>query len=81
MNLRRELLKKMILAPALFAAGAAAKQAQASAMGRVTLQESPINGVQYYEGERVLSRLRAGHRLSLRREPDNRYDERAVAVY
>lgn len=81
MNLRRELLKKMLLAPALFATGAAAKQAQASATRRVTLQESPINGFQYHDGERVLKRLRAGHRLSLRREPDNRYDERAVAVY
>ena len=79
MNLRRNLLKKIVLAPALFAAGPAA--AQASATRRVRLQESPINGLQYYDSERVLNRLRAGDRLTLRREPDNRYDERAVAVY
>ena len=79
MNLRRALLKKILMAPALFAAGATATQAAPTR--RVTLQESPINGFQYYDGERVLPRLRAGHRLSLRREPDNRYDERAVAVH
>ena len=79
MNVRRDLLKKMLLAPALFTTGAAARHA--SPPRQVALQESPINGFQYYDGERVLPRLRAGQRLSLRREPANRYDERAVAVH
>ncbi|MCY3689815.1 MAG: HIRAN domain-containing protein [Gammaproteobacteria bacterium] len=48
---------------------------------RVLLQVSPINGFQYYDGEKMLPRLRAGQRLSLRREPRNPHDERAVAVY
>lgn len=79
MNIRRELLKKIMLAPALFAVGATAKPP--SPPRRVTLQESPVNGFQYYDGEKLLPRLRAGKRLSLRREPQNPYDGRAVAVY
>ena len=79
MNGRRKLLKKLMLAPAFFAAGATAKDA--SPPRRVTLQESPINGFQYFDGVRALPRLRAGQRLSLRREPGNRYDKRAVAVH
>lgn len=79
MNIRREFLKKILLAPALFAAGASAKPV--SPPRRVVLQESPINGFQYYDGEKMLPRLRVGQRLSLRREPQNRHDARAVAVY
>lgn len=79
MNIRRELLKKIVLAPALFAVGATAKPP--APPRRVILQVSPINGFQYYDGEKMLPRLRAGQRLSLRREPKNPYDDRAVAVY
>ncbi len=54
----------------------------ASASGRrVRLQQSPVAGFQYYEGERIFRRLREGMALNLVREPENKYDERAVAVY
>jgi len=48
---------------------------------RVLLQQSPVAGFQYYEGERIFARLREGMALRLLREPENQYDKRAVAVY
>ena len=45
------------------------------------IQESPVAGFQYHDGEAVWTRLAAGDSLRLRREPDNRHDRQAVAVY
>ena len=45
------------------------------------VQESPVAGFQYHEGESDWSRLSAGDQLELLREPANPYDRRAVAVY
>ena len=45
------------------------------------IQESPVAGFQYHDGESVWPRLSAGDSLELLREPANRYDRRAVAVY
>ena len=61
-------------------ATAFAKRPRAAGLG-VLLQESPLAGFQYHHGAKVWPRLRAGDALELRREPNNRYDERAVAVY
>jgi hypothetical protein len=47
---------------------------------RVLLQESPVAGFQYHHGERLWRHLRPGGPLRLVREPDNRYDRRAVRV-
>ena len=45
------------------------------------LQESPLAGFQYYEAYRIWPALAVGDALSLTREPNNRKDQRAVAVY
>ena len=45
------------------------------------IQESPVAGFQYHDGEIVWLRLSAGDSLQLRREADNPYDRRAIAVY
>ena len=45
------------------------------------IQESPVAGFQYHDGETVWPRLSAGDSLQLLREPANPYDRRAVAVY
>ena len=45
------------------------------------IQESPVAGFQYHDGEKVWPRLSTGDPLRLLREPDNPYDRRAVAVY
>lgn len=45
-----------------------------------TLQHSPIAGFQYHEGEAVWADLALGQPLQLIREPENKYDDRAVRV-
>lgn len=48
---------------------------------KLLVQESPIAGFQFYQAERLFSYLREGSPLRLVREPSNKYDKRAVAVY
>ncbi len=45
------------------------------------IQESPIAGFQYHQGETVWQLLRVGMPLALERETENRHDRKAVAVY
>lgn len=76
---RRAFLRNLVglsLAPA---AGYTAPEP--SARIPIALQESPIAGFQYHQGEVVWPRLRPGDPLRLVREPANRHDPRAVAVY
>jgi len=47
----------------------------------IILQYSPVAGFQYYNGEKIWDELNIGDRLTLLREPDNQYDERAVSVF
>lgn len=46
----------------------------------ILLQNSPVAGFQFYEGEQVWQALCPGQRLQLVREPDNEYDSQAVQV-
>lgn len=48
--------------------------------GQVILQTSPLAGFQYHAGRALFPLLRVGDRLTLRREPDNPYDAKAVLV-
>ncbi|CAG0984873.1 hypothetical protein MTYP_01958 [Methylophilaceae bacterium] len=45
-----------------------------------TLQHSPIAGFQYHEGEAIWTDLAIGQPLQLIREPENKFDDRAVRV-
>lgn len=47
---------------------------------RVLIQESPVAGFQYHEGERLWRELREGDALTLARESANTYDPKAVRV-
>ena len=38
-------------------------------------------GFQYYEGERLFNQLNIDDPLQLRRDPENKYDKRAVETY
>ena len=42
------------------------------------LQHSPLAGFQYHHGETLWPQLAVGQPLQLVREPDNRFDDRAV---
>lgn len=44
------------------------------------LQISPIAGFQYHQGEAIWVQLSQGAALQLTREPENKYDTRAVRV-
>jgi hypothetical protein len=47
----------------------------------VLLQESQLAGFEYYRGQAIWPSLRVGRTLSLLREPRNKFDRDAVAVY
>ena len=47
---------------------------------QILLQDSPLAGFQYHAGKQLWPQMRVGDALVLVREPDNRYDARAVRV-
>jgi len=76
--MNRRTLFKSLLGTALLPF-AAPLQARA-ARRRLLIQESPLAGFQYHQGEHLWPRLCPGDPLALVREPDNPYDPRAVRV-
>ena len=40
-----------------------------------------VRGFQYYDGPDMMERMKAGEELSLLREPENKFDKHAIAVY
>lgn len=76
---RRRFLKGMLGTTA--AAGAVAvPMLVAASRPRLLIQQSPLAGFQYYEGESLWPLLSVGAPLRLLREPENTHDPRAVAV-
>lgn len=75
---RRRFILTVLGAWGLPLAGGSAAQTQEKRV--ILIQESPLAGFQYYDGEAVWSRLRVGQALTLVREPVNRHDERAVRI-
>lgn len=47
----------------------------------ILVQHSPVAGFQHHAGEQIWPRAKPGQTLRLKREPDNKHDGRAVAVY
>ena len=47
----------------------------------VLIQDSPIAGFQFHRGDEIWPSLTVGAPLTLVREPNNRHDANAVAVY
>lgn len=45
------------------------------------LWSGPVAGFQFHQGQTVVADLQPGHLLLLRREPENPYDDCAIAVY
>ena len=52
----------------------------AQVAAHILLQDSPLAGFQYHAGKALWPQMRVGDALTLVREPDNRYDARAVRV-
>ncbi len=76
---RRAFLKSLTALVGGFALPVAA-HASTSSRAWKTLQTSPIAGFQYHNGETLWPQLATGQRLTLTREADNRFDDRAVRV-
>ncbi|PTN09606.1 HIRAN domain-containing protein [Mangrovibacterium marinum] len=50
-------------------------------MERIHYKNFSVAGFSYYEGVLVFNKLKIGTKLTLRAEPDNKYDPLAVAIY
>jgi len=78
---RRSFLKGMLGTSAVIGAVAApASVLAAASRPRLLIQQSPLAGFQYHEGESLWPLLSVGAPLRLLREPENTHDARAVAV-
>ena len=67
-----------LLPIALLCVGTAAHAAEVEV--REILQTSPLAGFQHYAGAALFPLMNVGDRLTLRREPGNPYDAKAVRV-
>lgn len=77
--LRRAFLKSLAALVGGFALPAIASAGSRSETWK-TLQTSPLAGFQYHSGETLWPQLATGQPLTLTREADNRFDDRAVRV-
>ena len=74
---RREFIRSLFVFPLIgLQAGKSGREP-----GPVVLLDTVVSGFQYYQGEKVWSRLKEGRHLRLVRERNNPYDEKAVEVY
>jgi hypothetical protein len=79
---RRNFIKTLLGLPLLISSKEGLAQPNSNHDIRdVLIQTSPIAGFQYYQGELFWEELTVGDKLQLNREPDNPYDEKAVAIY
>ena len=77
---RRSLLKLLLALPGIMPAAAVAKHSF-NPTPPLSLLTTQLAGFQYYTGKQIWNELRNEDELTLRREPDNRYDSRAVEIY
>jgi HIRAN domain len=77
---RSEFITNMLL---LFGAAVLPKTVQAMVYQyqRIYLLQSFVRGFQYYKGIKLLPKMKAGALLELVREPNNKYDEFAIALH
>jgi HIRAN domain len=77
---RSEFIKNLLL---LFGAAAlpSTLQAMVHQYQRIYLLQSFVRGFQYYEGKKLLEKMTIGALLDLVHEPENEYDEFAIAIH
>lgn len=76
---RRLFFKNILLLGASIGLPVQLAYAQRQAAGKL-LQISPVAGFQYHQGEQIWDQLVKGAALTLIREPENKYDQRAVRI-
>jgi HIRAN domain len=77
---RSEFIKNLLL---LFGATVlpSSLQAMVHQFERIYLLQSFVRGFQYYDGKKLLHKMKAGALLELVREPNNEYDNFAIAIH
>ena len=79
---KRQFLKALVLTSVgLPLSNTNANQLVAKQKDPIVLQCSTIRGFAYYRGKRVLSQIQVNDSLMLKRERNNQYDDKAIAVY
>lgn len=81
---RRKFLKWIAFLPLIFwvpKASPGPANAETAQSKEIVLLEMFVAGWQYHEGDRDWRKLLPDTPLTLRREPDNPYDDRAIAIY
>ena len=68
-----------LVAIALLAPGLAASAAERLST-RIVVQQAPLAGFVYYDGQAVWAHMKTGDRLTLVREPGNPHDANAVRI-
>ena len=58
----------------------ATRPVRAAAPREILLARTHVAGTAYYDAEAAADRLRPGQRLTLRRQPENRYDTHAIEI-
>ncbi len=76
MYLYRRVIFHMLLCLALCLPAVAGAESEAN----ILLQDSPLAGFQFHEGKALWMQLKEGDALTLTREPENRYDPKAIRV-
>ncbi len=76
--LRRTFLRAFLSVPAL--GGAFKLPSPPAGEPAVLLNQFSVAGFRFYDGPRLIGRIRVGERLTLVAEPDNPYDEFAMVI-
>ena len=75
---RSEFLKQLL---AFVALPAMVKAETIKKESKACIYEGEVVGLQYYKAEALVGSMKVGERLILKREPDNKFDTRAIAIY
>ncbi len=83
---RRDFLKLLpgsltVILPGITQAASNTDIKAATTTQQTLLQHQPLAGYPYYQADNVWAELRIDDELEMRREPDNRRDTRAIAIY
>lgn len=79
---RLEFLKQILAGfGGFWLAGKRAEAIPAEKPEPVSLGIMPVAGYRYYDGKKIENRIKPGDKARLKREPENKYDRDAIAVY
>lgn len=78
---RSQFIRSMVMGIAGIVSGPTLQAFAVTNKAKYILGEMPVAGYSYYEGESIEHLMQTGDKLNLVREPDNKFDESAIALY